>query len=66
MAEVTKAPIAESIGRLSREINTYEAKYRMSTHDMRDRVRDGRMRETADVCFWLMTAQKLHRMQAHR
>ena len=66
MADVTKASIAESIGRLAREINTYEAKFGLSTHDMRDRVRDGRMRETADVCFWLVTAQKLHRMQARR
>ena len=40
---------------LDARISDYELRYEMSSGDMRRRLKDGTLRETADIARWLMT-----------
>ena len=40
---------------LDARISDYELRYEMSSVDMRRRLKDGTLRETADIARWLMT-----------
>jgi hypothetical protein len=40
---------------LDARISDYELRYEMSSGDMRRKLKDGTLRETADIARWLMT-----------
>lgn len=44
------------ISRLDAAILEYETRFGISTSDLRQRLADGEIDETADVCEWLMVA----------
>jgi hypothetical protein len=39
---------------LDQRLNEYETRYEMSSKTMREKYRSGHLRETADICRWLI------------
>jgi hypothetical protein len=46
--------LKEQQDNLANRIHGFEAQYKLSSHDMRQAIRNGSMEESADFCSWLM------------
>lgn len=53
-ADVLRANRDRLIKRLRQSIRTYEARYELSSERLCDELAAGRLRETAEICDWLM------------
>ena len=58
-ADIPVVPASKVRAQLRRRIRRYEQRYEMSTEKMREVVRKDPMRETNEICKWLMDAALL-------
>jgi hypothetical protein len=49
--------------RLRTEVESYERRYGLSSQEAEDAIADGRLRETFDVCRWMMAHDVLRRAE---
>jgi len=52
--DIPVVPVSKLRAKLRRRIRRYEQRYEMSTERMREVVREDPMRETWEICKWLM------------
>ena len=52
--DIPVIPASKMRAKLRRRIRTYERRYEMSTEKMREVVRKDPLRETLEICDWLM------------
>ena len=57
--DIPVVPVSKLRAQLRRRIRTCERRYEMSTDKMREVVRKDPMRETNEICKWLMDAALL-------
>ena len=66
MLEATRRPPEEDIADLDRELRAFEFVFSMSTAEMRERLANGSLRETHEVCRWLLRADLRDDLRAMR
>lgn len=54
LSVATQRPLNGEVKNLEREIRAYEARHGFSSKELRQRLAEGRIEETEDVCRWLM------------
>jgi len=59
LEDIPEIPVSKLRAKLRRRIRLYERRYEMSTDKMRDVVRKDPLRETNEICKWLMDAALL-------
>lgn len=64
--DIPVIPAGKLRAKLRRRIRTYERRYEMSTDDMRAVVRKDPLRETWEICQWLMDDNLLKHLDEAR
>jgi hypothetical protein len=55
----TEPELKEQTEALTQRITQFEQRYEMSSHTMRDRLAEGAIKETADICSWMLLIKAL-------
>ena len=66
LEDIPVVPVSKLRAKLRRRIKTYERRYEMSTEKMRAVVRKDPLRETNEICKWLMDAALLEDLEEER
>ena len=66
LEDIPVVPVSKLRAKLRRRIKTYERRYEMSTKRMREVVREDPLRETNEICKWLMDAALLEDLEEER
>lgn len=62
LVEAARQPVNGELRELDVEIKAYEDRFGFSSERMRSMVGAGEMRETLEVCDWLMTLNRRERL----
>jgi hypothetical protein len=58
--------LVEWLAELNQKLSSYERKYGITSEEMKNRVEQGQMPETNEVCSWLMLLGKRSRFEARQ
>lgn len=66
LVAATRLPLNDELKSVQKKLDAYETQHGIKSDDLRHKVATGQLRESADVCSWLMLLDLQDRLVAPR